>query len=397
MQAAAIPFLKNLMGNKNLRTYARRGVKLGAKVAIRAIQQRRRRKGRAQLVRTVGRASIGGVTKKQSLAPVRMNETRFATRPDQPVHDNCVSTLSIPISQTSLGVAAVWPISASDSVMFPNLTINSENYSYYDFSTLTFRYVPTVGTSFTGNIALAFTNDMNVDGSNVQDYDTACGFPQRCTGQVSAPLAITVNYAQMNHGYSQNGLVIDNAYADTPSLPNYYSGNLIAATSNIVLDGAAVPAGTEIGRIEVSFVGCLRAMKLPEVKAATAEFDSTGVLPVALTRGTNVRMLPCYDANGVGYTDRFVYYCRTRSVLMLHYEQLHGGTPLTPVVKFNTVTQTAEETYTSASSDDAFVQVFVMPVSRGVLVQLNAAGTPSANPTFRMVFIPRDSGWAFDE
>jgi len=175
-------------------------------------------------------------------------------------------------------------VTVRDAILFPNSDLTSYNYSLYDITSMIFEFIPQLGTSYTGNVMLAFTKSMT-ETEKTQTYDTCALMPVSVDTPVHEGCKLLVTAEHMNHGPQGKGLIIDPTDAEAGALQNFYSGCLFLATKNVGLNGTPVSTNVSLGRIQLTYVLTLRQAQAPNYPGAWVRAPSIEDDAPIITRG----------------------------------------------------------------------------------------------------------------
>lgn len=242
-------------------------------------------------------------------------------RKDVGISDTTITALQLPLSATGSTVGD-HSVTVRDSTFFPNVDLNSYNYSLYDITSMIFEFIPQLGTAYTGNVSMAFSKDMTKLDQQ-ETYDSIALFPTSVETPVHQGCKLLVTADKMNHGPEAKGLIIDPQDGVAGTLQNYYSGKLWLGTRNVSLNGTLVGTTTVLGRIQLTYVLSLKQPCAPSyptawVRAPSIEDDDP---VITLGMGGNFRFISA-DSGDVNYR---MYSMRGGWLMVVHaHDGVHG-------------------------------------------------------------------------
>lgn len=220
--AALTPMLKTMLTSPQARALAKTGGKWVAQKALTGIQKRRVRKGRSLMF-----PAQPGVRTSTSttIPPVRQNVQKSNQGLDGHLTDTEACTLAMKGGTDANGTLVYVPLDPMALSIWPKVTKKAQLYTCYSVKSLTFEYVPQVGSAYNGQIAVAFTPQANTDSATFSTPEEILALPCSTSFAASSRAIFSIPLKDM----SKNGqnLYINNGIGDvTVDNTLYYMGTL---------------------------------------------------------------------------------------------------------------------------------------------------------------------------
>lgn len=247
---------------------------MGKKAGIaifRGFQGRRQRKGRRQLFPTMqlnGRMSGGASTSRAAAVPVRTTVQRTATVKDELIRDMEPSSIVVTGNEGDNTEAFAVKVSPMESELFPRLSQKATLFTEYDLIGLVFTWTPNVGSAYNGQIALGWTPNASVEGTDLNNSQDVLSMPVNTQFTASSPASMSVPANQM--AQNGRGLFMPNDSAQVGELTRYYAGS-VAVLPFQCADTAL------LGRLSVAYVVNLRRPRLDSTASASRWTLADGV------------------------------------------------------------------------------------------------------------------------
>lgn len=184
----------NSPGNRKV---AMRLARQAAGLGVRAVQARRRRKGRKVRFPNAARMITGTSVTQRSAA--NMTVQTIVPKP-LVVADTEQCTFAVPKADgSSLGM----PVSPYTPLLWPKLSTKVSTYSHYrQTGVITIYYNPQVGTDYQGSIVMGFSKDVTQENLSYQEISAlplsvSCPLAQNCTLSIPVSLTNQAVYKQM--------------------------------------------------------------------------------------------------------------------------------------------------------------------------------------------------------
>jgi hypothetical protein len=215
------------------------------------------------------------------------------------------------VSWTNTATNRIYKINPRNSTLFPWLSAIANCYDMYHIDSMTFRYVPAVGSTTPGQITLAIDYDATDDNTNTAP-SVLQAYAGSVTGQVYAPMECTFHEectVLNNHKYFNSSSEVPDRLSDI--------GNLIVR----LIPAPGTPNDTVFGSLHVRYVVTFHDPERGATylsAAATERNRSSGTAPVAATVtapfGVLASMAMEFQKSGFNET-----------TLLTKYPELHDG------------------------------------------------------------------------
>lgn len=288
MQAALVPTLQGFAGNQNIRRtvgrIAKRGGKLAWTAAFRAIQARRRKRGKpilfSQMPKPIWQSGSrkgngGNVVVQNRSVPVRIQNGSGGQSASERVAATEMTAITPPIPVNAETVDYYF-VSPAKSELWPGLATKAKGFSRYCVDTITFCFTPVAGSAVNGTVYMAFTNDISQAHQGLSTQDML-GFPVFRSESVSTGFSMTVPASFMNKGTPAGQLNIDD-YTFTSASGDgalVYAGVFLLGTRDL-----SVQSGTnlsQLGTIQVRYGVTLKMTQNPSLASEyQISFDAEG-------------------------------------------------------------------------------------------------------------------------
>lgn len=142
------------------------------------------------------------------------------------------------------------PLIPTDLNMFPKLATKVGPYQYYKWNAVCIDFQPAQGTSVAGNIAFAVVPSFH-QFSTIQSFSDLTAIETVCQGPINSVLSRWYNGKSFDT--SRNKYVIQSAENVDVEDNDSVAGYLVVMADNVTVDGAALPAGSPIGKFTLTY------------------------------------------------------------------------------------------------------------------------------------------------
>jgi hypothetical protein len=229
----------------------------------------------------------GGLNLRQSAIPNRTTVSQNVRQPQiPPVQKTDTSFYKVDFTAGDADPRIDYmPIYASNTNMFPSLSVQSSQAGYYRFTSVIINYTPTPGSSQSGTFAMGVAPTYGVAYScSDESAISSLGANAKCA--VTQPITMTINGSQMNSVYKFFEVAKTGDFDQTD--PKFVQGWLVTCVSGMNDVPVAVPQTAptviHLGTLTVTY---------------TCTFNS----PIARTNGQGVGAFDSLTSEGMEDTD----------------------------------------------------------------------------------------------
>lgn len=224
---AALSLARNRKVRNFARVYGTRFAKRVGRRSLRRIQNRRRRRGRRQILPAMGRSVTN-----TSLAPVRVLSQRTVSTSDETVIDTEKTTITCKslVGDTSSVPQTKLQIDPADPTLWPRLAAKAMNFAEYDIMRCVLTYTPAVGTNYNGSIVCGFVPQSTYGASDFATSTDVAAMQQNVTFSAGSNAEFGIDTTKMSQGGKD--LFIDNTGLTPAEYTRYYAGTLVVRPFN---------------------------------------------------------------------------------------------------------------------------------------------------------------------